>query len=115
MVRSSLLAAVAAGLLVLVVRAELLVKFPNTVVFAQHGTYVKESISGEGGATRPSLSELVGAPCECVELDVLAILGERTGLAPKVLLPDSGSEHGASPVVTPCAGSTTRLLGSHTC
>lgn len=28
------------GLLVLVVRAELLVKFPNTVVFAQHGTYV---------------------------------------------------------------------------
>ncbi len=30
----------AGGLLVLVVRAELLVKFPNTVVFAQHGTYV---------------------------------------------------------------------------
>lgn len=28
------------GLLVLVVRAELLVKFPNTVVFAQHGSYV---------------------------------------------------------------------------
>jgi hypothetical protein len=28
------------GLLVLVVRAELLVKFPNTVVFAQHGKYV---------------------------------------------------------------------------
>jgi hypothetical protein len=30
----------AGGLLMLVVRAELLVKFPNTVVFAQHGKYV---------------------------------------------------------------------------
>ena len=32
---------------------------------------------------------------------VLAILGERTGLAPKVLLPDSSSEHGTSPLVQP--------------
>jgi serine/threonine-protein kinase len=32
---------------------------------------------------------------------VLAILGERTGLAPKVLLSDLDSEHGASPVVDP--------------
>jgi len=46
------------------------------VVRAQHGTYVKEAISGEGGMTKPSVAELVGAPCECVELDVLAILGE---------------------------------------
>lgn len=46
-------------------------------VRAQHGAYVKESISGEGGATRPSLSELLGAPCECLELDVLAILSEQ--------------------------------------
>ena len=43
----------------------------------QHGTYVKEAISGEGGSTRPSLSELVGAPCECVELDVIEILDEE--------------------------------------
>lgn len=39
-----------------------------------HGTYIKEAISGEGGRTRPALSELLGAPCSCVELDVAAIL-----------------------------------------
>ncbi|HYN65698.1 MAG TPA: hypothetical protein VES93_02340 [Ornithinibacter sp.] len=39
-----------AGLLVLVVRAELLVKFPDTLVFAQHGTY-----SGSGTARRRTL------------------------------------------------------------
>ena len=45
----------------------------------QHGTYVKEAISGEGGSTRPSLSELIGAACECVELDVTQILDEEGG------------------------------------
>jgi len=40
----------------------------------EHGTYVKEAIHGENGQTRPSLSELVGIPCRCVELDVTAIL-----------------------------------------
>jgi tRNA pseudouridine synthase 10 len=40
----------------------------------EHGTYVKEVINGEAGSTTPSLSELVGLPCQCVELDVLAIL-----------------------------------------
>jgi tRNA pseudouridine synthase 10 len=40
----------------------------------EHGTYVKEAISGENGSTRPSLSELVGVACECLELDVVAIL-----------------------------------------
>lgn len=39
-----------------------------------HGTYVKEAISGESGRTRPSLSELVGVPCVCRELDVAEIL-----------------------------------------
>ena len=34
---------------------------------------------------------------------VLQSLAERSGLAPKVLLPDTGSEHGASPVVAPGA------------
>ena len=43
----------------------------------QHGTYVKEVISGEGGATQPSLSSLLGVSCECVELDVTAILDEE--------------------------------------
>jgi serine/threonine-protein kinase len=32
---------------------------------------------------------------------VLDVLGDRTGLASKVLLPDSNSEHGASPLVQP--------------
>jgi len=40
----------------------------------QHGTYVKEVLSGEGGVTVPSLSSLLGVPCHCKELDVLAIL-----------------------------------------
>jgi tRNA pseudouridine synthase 10 len=67
------------------------------VVRAQHGTYVKESISGEGGATRPSLSELVGAPCECVELDVLAILGEEGGeqATPAPVRPPRAPDFGA--------------------
>jgi len=42
----------------------------------QHGTYVKEAVSGEGGSTTPSLSDLLGTPCECLELDVLEILSE---------------------------------------
>ena len=40
----------------------------------EHGTYVKEVINGESGSTTPSLTELLGRPCQCVELDVLAIL-----------------------------------------
>ncbi len=39
---------------------------------------------------------------------ILAILGERTGLAPKVLLSDLDSEHGGSPLVDP--GSATAKL-----
>ena len=42
----------------------------------EHGTYVKEVISGESGSTRPSISELLGFPTQCLELDVTAILGE---------------------------------------
>ncbi len=40
----------------------------------QHGTYVKEVLSGEGGNTHPSLASLLGVSCRCLELDVLAIL-----------------------------------------
>jgi len=40
----------------------------------EHGTYVKEAVNGESGATKPSLAELLGLPCRCVELDVVAIL-----------------------------------------
>lgn len=54
----------------------------------EHGTYVKEAIHGEGGATRPSLSELLGVGCVCRELDVLAILdvsGEKAPIPAKPL------------------------------
>lgn len=40
---------------------------------AQHGTYIKEAISGDGGRCKPSLSELLATPCHCAALDVLEI------------------------------------------
>ena len=40
---------------------------------------------------------------------VLQLIGERTGLAPKVLLSDSGSEHGASPVVDPSSAASKQM------
>lgn len=40
----------------------------------EHGTYVKEVLSGDGGNTEPSLGGLLGVECRCEELDVLAIL-----------------------------------------
>lgn len=43
-------------------------------VRTQHGTYVKEAVTGEGGMTEPSISGLIGLPCRCLELDVLEIL-----------------------------------------
>ncbi|RMG12344.1 MAG: tRNA pseudouridine(54/55) synthase Pus10 [Planctomycetota bacterium] len=43
------------------------------VIEAQSGTYIKELISGDEGRTRPSVSELLGSPCVCASLDVLAI------------------------------------------
>jgi len=45
-------------------------------ISTQHGTYVKEAINGESGQTSPSLTELLGVPCQCIELDVLEILDE---------------------------------------
>ncbi len=46
------------------------------VMRTQHGTYVKEVISGDGDKTRPSLAGLLGCTCRCLELDVLDILDE---------------------------------------
>ncbi|MCR9243647.1 MAG: tRNA pseudouridine(54/55) synthase Pus10 [bacterium] len=43
-------------------------------VKCQHGTYVKEWISGDDGRTVPSLSSLLGVPCRCAQLDVAEIL-----------------------------------------
>ncbi len=39
------------------------------------GTYVKEFVSGDGGRTEPSLAGALGVPCDCSELDVLAVGG----------------------------------------
>ncbi len=41
----------------------------------QHGTYVKEWISGDRGRSSPSLGELLACPTTCLALDVLDILG----------------------------------------
>ena len=43
-------------------------------VMCQHGTYVKEWISGDDGRTTPSLSTLLGVGCECRQLDVDEIM-----------------------------------------
>ncbi len=43
-------------------------------VSCQHGTYVKEWISGDEGRTSPSLSSLLQVPCTCAVLDVEEIL-----------------------------------------
>ena len=48
----------------------------NIRLRTQHGTYVKEAISGEGGKTSPSLASLLEVQCRCESLDVLAILDE---------------------------------------
>ncbi|MFQ5506414.1 MAG: hypothetical protein ACE5F1_16715, partial [Planctomycetota bacterium] len=44
-------------------------------VRCEHGTYVKEWISGEEGRTRPSLSNLIATDTECLALDVLDVIG----------------------------------------
>ncbi|MGE3171878.1 MAG: tRNA pseudouridine(54/55) synthase Pus10 [Planctomycetota bacterium] len=43
-------------------------------VSCQHGTYVKEWISGDDGRTTPSLASLLGVACTCAVLDVEEIL-----------------------------------------
>ncbi len=44
------------------------------LIRSAHGTYIKEAVSGDEGRTKPSLAELLGVPCTCAELDVMAIL-----------------------------------------
>ena len=43
-------------------------------VHCQHGTYVKEWISGDEGRTTPSLASLLGVGARCRQLDVEEIL-----------------------------------------
>jgi len=42
----------------------------------ESGTYIKELVSGDNQRTKPNLSELLGVPCEVIELDVIEIKGE---------------------------------------
>lgn len=40
---------------------------------AEAGTYIKEFVSGDEGRTHPSVSWLLGVPCDCAELDVIEV------------------------------------------
>lgn len=42
-------------------------------VRAQAGTYIKEFVSGDEGRAQPSVTALLGRPCDCVALDVLDV------------------------------------------
>lgn len=42
----------------------------------ESGTYIKELVTGDNGRTKPSITEIIGSPCEVVELDVIEIKGE---------------------------------------
>lgn len=42
----------------------------------ESGTYIKELVSGDNGKTKPSISELIGVPCNVTQLDVIEIKGE---------------------------------------
>jgi len=42
----------------------------------ESGTYIKELVSGDNGRTKPSISEIINAPCQTIELDVIEIKGE---------------------------------------
>lgn len=43
-------------------------------ILCQHGTYVKEWISGDEGRTTPSLASLLGTACRCDVLDVEEVM-----------------------------------------
>jgi tRNA pseudouridine synthase 10 len=46
-------------------------------VQCQHGTYVKEWISGDEGRTEPSFASLLGVSCSCTVLDVEELLTDE--------------------------------------
>ena len=48
----------------------------SLTIESESGTYIKELISGDGGRTRPSISEMINVPCRVTELDVLEVKGE---------------------------------------
>ena len=50
----------------------------EAILKVQGGTYVKELISGDEGRTVPSIAQVLGTPCVCEVLNVIAIYGEDT-------------------------------------
>ncbi len=47
----------------------------DLVIEAEHGLYIREFVSGDGGRTRPSVSEVLGKPCFVELLDVVEVRG----------------------------------------
>jgi tRNA pseudouridine synthase 10 len=45
-------------------------KLATITIRAEAGTYIKELISGDGGRTKPSISELLNTKAECKKLNV---------------------------------------------
>ncbi len=43
------------------------------LIKAEGGLYIKELVSGDGGRTMPSVSQLAGIDAECIELDVVFV------------------------------------------
>ncbi|BDH78742.1 MAG TPA: tRNA pseudouridine(54/55) synthase Pus10 [Methanothermobacter sp.] len=43
------------------------------ILKTEGGLYIKELISGDDGRTKPSVSEILKTPAECIELDVLEV------------------------------------------
>jgi tRNA pseudouridine synthase 10 len=54
-----------------------LISFDESVFFMEircdGGLYIKELVSGDGGRTKPNLSELLGTEVEVKELDVVDV------------------------------------------
>ncbi|MDE1798177.1 MAG: hypothetical protein KGH63_02115 [Candidatus Micrarchaeota archaeon] len=42
-------------------------------IYAEAGTYIKELVHGDNGRTVPSISSILGTPCQCAQLDVTGI------------------------------------------
>lgn len=60
-------------------------------VRCQHGTYVKEWVSGDDERTSPSLATLLGVGCRCAQLDVEEILTPELQFEVPAAEPGSGS------------------------
>ncbi|MGZ7067539.1 MAG: tRNA pseudouridine(54/55) synthase Pus10, partial [Methanobacterium sp.] len=43
------------------------------IIMCEGGLYIKELISGDLGRSKPSISEILGTPALCTQLDVLEV------------------------------------------